>query len=215
MFSRFALSRHWGRMFSSASPQAIPERMNFSCHNKESVKVILADTDKFLGKSVVVGGWVRTGRLANKNTLGFIELSDGSCFSSLQVILPNLANLNDLTATGASLLLRGDIVASPPNKKQKVEMHVKDILHFGPSDRTTYPVSKTALSLEFLRTQTHLRARTNTISAATRVRNTLFNATHEFFQRNGFQHIATPILTASDCEGAGSMFQVRIAGWKR
>ena len=115
-----------------------------------------------------------------------------------------------LTPSYPLLFHTGEIVHCPPGKKQKVELRVKEVLHFGPCNGKTYPISKTALSLDFLRTQAPLRPRTKTILAATRVRNTLFAATHAFFQHNGFLHIATPILTSSDCEGAGAMFSVDV-----
>ena len=178
-------------------------------HNRLLVKHVLQDGASLEDTDIVVGGWVRTGRLANKDTLGFVELNDGSCFMGLQVLLSNMSNLPALTATGASLLLRGQLKRAPPGKKQTHELHASEVLFFGPCNRQEYPISKTALTLEFLRTQTHLRARTNTISAAMRIRNHLCIATHDFFQQQGFTYISTPIITASDCEGAGSMFQVK------
>lgn len=115
----------------------------------------------------------------------------------------------ELTKTGASLLVRGELAATPPEVKQPVELRATEVLHFGPCDPKTYPMAKKKHGMEFLREKAHLRPRTNVIGAVARIRSQLAFATHEFFQRNGFLYVHTPIITASDCEGAGEMFQVR------
>ncbi len=151
---------------------------------------------------------MRTGRIVMKGKAAFLEVNDGSSAPSLQVLMEAGPNLAELTSTGASVMLRGEIVNCPPGKEQVVEMHAKEILHFGACNQKDYPISKTALSPEFLRTKTHLRARTSLMAAVARIRSTLIASTHEFFQQHGFTHVTSPIITGTDCEGGGEMFQV-------
>lgn len=161
------------------------------------------------GQTVVVGGWVRTGREQGKGTFAFLELTDGSCAANLQVIVDaSVYDLSRLTPTGTSVSLSGTLTTPPEGTKQKIELRVHEVLELGPADPTTYPLPKTRLTLEFLRDRLHLRPRTNLISAVSRIRNELAYATHVFFQENGFLYLHTPIITTSDCEGAGEMFQV-------
>ena len=160
---------------------------------------------------VTVKGWVRT-RRDSKAGVSFVHLSDGSSFNPLQVVAPNtLPNYTDevlkLTA-GCALEATGTIVPSPA-KGQPFEMQASAIKVVGwVEDPDTYPIQPKAHSLEFLRDVAHLRPRTNTIAAATRVRHTLAQAIHRFFDENGFLWVNTPIITASDAEGAGALFRV-------
>ncbi len=155
-------------------------------------------------------GWVRTVR-AQKD-LSFIEVNDGSSLSGIQAVVngdvPGREHLDagDIT-TGAAVLIEGTVVESPGGK-QAVEVAVESIKLIGGADASTFPLQKKRHTLEYLRGIAHLRPRTNTIGAVTRVRNQLAYATHTFFQQHGFQYVNTPIVTASDCEGAGEQFQV-------
>ncbi|CAI0543719.1 unnamed protein product, partial [Linum tenue] len=155
-------------------------------------------------------GWVKTGREQGKGTFAFLEVNDGSCPANLQVIVDSaMANLGSLVATGASVKVEGLLVAPPVGKKQRIELRLEKVLHVGPVD-PAYPIPKTQLSLEVLRDHNHihLRPRTNMISAIIRIRDALAFATHSFFHENEFRLIHTPIITTSDCEGAGEMFRV-------
>lgn len=158
---------------------------------------------------IVVGGWVRTGRTADKGAFTFLELNDGSCPHNIQVLVKaEIKNPDEIKSTGVCVVVEGEIKASPEGAKQKIELHATSVLHVGPCDAKTYPMAKAKLGLEFLRDKIHLRVRTNTIASIQRVRNCLAFGTHKFFQTSGFQYVHTPIMTASDCEGAGEMFQV-------
>ncbi|XP_021832091.1 asparagine--tRNA ligase, cytoplasmic 1-like isoform X1 [Prunus avium] len=161
------------------------------------------------GKLARVGGWVKTGRKADKDAFAFLELNDGSCSGNLQVIVEaDKADLGQLVMTGTSLVVDGVLKLPPDGKKQKVELRVEKVIHVGLVDPSKYPLPKTRLPLEFLRDYVHLRPRTNTISAVLRIRDALAYATHTFFHDHGFRYVQTPIITTSDCEGAGEMFQV-------
>ncbi len=163
-----------------------------------------------IGSSFTVMGWVRTKR-ESKGGFSFIELNDGSCMSSLQVIAgENLPNYRDDVAklqTGCSVRVKGTLVSSPA-KGQRVELRAEEIEVLGWADPEQYPLQKKRHSFEFLRTIAHLRPRTNTFGAVARVRNALSFAIHSFFQERGFVYVHTPIITGSDCEGAGEMFRV-------
>lgn len=160
--------------------------------------------------NVTVMGWVRT-RRDSKGGFSFIELNDGSCLNNLQVIADSaLSNYQDeilKLQTGCSIKVTGSVVPSQ-GKGQKMEMQAESIDVIGWADPDTYPLQKKRHSFEFLRTIAHLRPRTNTIGAVTRVRNAMSRAIHNFFQERDFLYIHTPILTGSDCEGAGDMFRV-------
>lgn len=162
-----------------------------------------------VGQTVNVKGWVRTVR--NQKTFSFIELNDGSTLSNFQIIAdPKLANYDKLInelSTGVSISAEGTLAESP-GKNQELELQATKVEIIGKCDPETYPMQKKRHTFEFLRSIAHLRPRTNTIGAVTRVRNQLAFATHQFFQQRGFLYIHTPIITASDCEGAGAMFQV-------
>ncbi|KAK1277832.1 Asparagine--tRNA ligase, cytoplasmic 1 [Acorus gramineus] len=177
-----------------------------------------------VGSKVTVGGMVKTGREQGKGSFAFLELNDGSYLDSLQVIVDSsVADLGRLVPTGTSVLVEGELKKTPDGTKQPVELRVQRVLDVGSVDPSKYPIPKTKLTLEFLRDFVHLRARTNTfngscqspssvllsqISAVTRIRDELAFATHTFFRENGFRYVHTPIITTSDCEGAGEMFQV-------
>ena len=160
------------------------------------------------GQSVTLCGWAKTIRDSKK--IGFIELTDGSCFKSLQVVFQadKLENYTEIAKAGTytSLEVKGRIVLTP-QAKQPFEVNADEITILGncPSD---YPLQKKRHSVEFLRTMPHLRPRTNTFSAAFRVRSAAAYAIHRFFQEQGFVYVHTPIFTGSDCEGAGEMFRV-------
>lgn len=164
------------------------------------------------GQEFLVKGWVRTKR--DLKNLVFIELNDGSCFKSIQCTFDRTNDLDAATlsileeiGTGASASIRGTLTESPA-AGQAVEITAKEIVYFGTAESDSYPLQKKRHSFEFLREIAHLRARTNTFAAVARIRSRLSFAVHEFFYQNGFQYIHTPIITASDCEGAGAMFQV-------
>ncbi|CAL1414221.1 unnamed protein product [Linum trigynum] len=161
------------------------------------------------GQRIRVLGWVKTGREQGKGKFAFLEVNDGSCPANLQVIVDSgKAKLGSLVATGTSVKVEGLLVAPPVGTKQRIELLVEEVLHVGPVDLAQYPIPKTMLSLKFLRDFIHLRPRTNRISAIIRIRDALAFATHSFFHENEFRLIHTPIITTSDCEGAGEMFQV-------
>ncbi|XP_020114036.1 asparagine--tRNA ligase, cytoplasmic 1-like [Ananas comosus] len=167
-----------------------------------------AAAEELVGRRVVVGGWVKTGREQGKGTFAFLELNDGSCLANLQVIVDAKVHpLSELVPTGTCVLVEGELKKPPEGTKQRIELRVDKVLALGPVD-SKYPLPKTRLTLENLREVVHLRARTNTISAVARIRDELAYGTHTFFRKNGFRYVHTPIITTSDCEGAGEMFQV-------
>lgn len=156
---------------------------------------------------IIARGWVRTKR--DSKACSFLEISDGSCFKGLQVVvdanLPS-ASLLPRILTGASVEVSGDLIASPA-AGQKWEMQAKELRILGEAD-ATYPLQKKGHTPEFLRTIAHLRPRTNLFGSVFRVRSKMAFAIHRFFQERGFFYVHTPIITSSDCEGAGEMFQV-------
>ncbi len=160
--------------------------------------------------NVTVKGWVRT-RRDSKNNFSFIELNDGSCMKNLQIVVDGAipgyeATIGDVT-TGASISVDGMLKESP-GKGQRIELHATALTILGVADAATFPLQKKGHSMEFLREIAHLRPRTNTFGAVARVRNCISRSIHNFFQSRGFLYINTPIITTSDCEGAGEMFQV-------
>jgi len=202
------------RLRTASKQEDVPEgRTPFS--NRTTLKEILAREDQGVGlvnHSFIVSGWVRTIRLAQKNTIAFVSLNDGSSSRSLQIVVdsdvPGFSDLEKTDAnTGASIWAKGRLVASK-GKGQKVEMLATKVMLLGGSDPTTYPLAPKEHTMEHLRDVAHLRCRTATISAVARIRNALAFATHTFFQEKGFLYLHTPIITASDCEGAGEMFQI-------
>lgn len=159
---------------------------------------------------VTFAGWIRT-RRDSKGGFSFLEINDGSCFANLQVIidqtLPNYATELTRLHPGSSVAVSGRLIASS-GSKQAVEVKAETVRVLGFCDPETYPLGKQRINLDRLREIAHLRARTNTFGAVARVRNVLADEVHRFFQSRGFLYLHTPIITASDCEGAGAMFQV-------
>ena len=172
------------------------------------IAAIFADQETLGGKEITVCGWART--IRDMKTFGFIELNDGSCFKNLQVVMSaeELDNYKEIASqnVGAALIVRGTVVLTP-EAKQPLEVKATSIEVEGKSS-PDYPLQKKRHSVEFLRTIQHLRPRTNLFSATFRVRSVAAYAVHEFFQERGFVYVHTPIITGSDCEGAGEMFQV-------
>ncbi|MCG3181742.1 MAG: Asparagine--tRNA ligase [Phycisphaerae bacterium] len=165
-----------------------------------------------VGTELTVAGWVRTARHhAGTNPITFVMLNDGSCMAALQVVAtPELANYEDIVlklSPGCSVVVTGRLVESQ-GKGQKVELAAASLRQFGSADAEHYPIQAQRHSFEFLRTIAHLRPRTNTFGAVARVRNAICAIIHEFFQKRGFLYVHTPIITASDCEGAGELFRV-------
>ena len=169
---------------------------------------LLNDGESLVGKKVDVKGWVRT-RRGNKN-VQFVALNDGSTIKNLQIVF-DLANFSeeDLKpiTTGASIHVQGELVASQ-GKGQSVEILAQELEIYGTASVEDYPLQKKGHTLEFLREKAHLRPRTNTFGAVLRIRHALAFAVHKFFNDKGFYYFHTPLITASDCEGAGAMFQV-------
>ena len=175
---------------------------------KTVIKSLFRDMENYGGKEVTVSGWVRTVRASN--AFGFIELNDGSFFNSIQVVIESdkLSNYNELAKlnVGASLTVTG-VLELTPGAKQPMEIKASEVIIEGVST-PDYPLQKKRHSFEYLRTISHLRPRTNTFAAVFRVRSLIAYAIHQFFQERGFVYVHTPIITGSDCEGAGEMFRV-------
>ena len=173
-----------------------------------TVKSIYRSTAEYANKEVTLGGWIRTMRVS-KN-FGFIELNDGSFFKNIQIVFEadKLANYDEISKqnVGAALIVKGLLVETP-EAKQPFEVKATEITVEGTST-SDYPLQKKRHSVEFLREIAYLRPRTNLFSATFRVRSLIAMAIHEFFQNKGFVYAHTPIITGSDCEGAGEMFRV-------
>jgi len=171
------------------------------------VKSIYKDYKSYLNKDVKLGGWIKSVR--DSKTFGFIVLSDGTFFKTIQVVfddqLENFAEVVKLTI-GSSVIVNGRVVESP-GAKQDFEIKAESIEIVGPAD-ADFPIQKKRHSFEYLRTIAHLRPRTNTYTAVFRIRSLVAYAIHKFFVDRGFVYVHTPIITGSDCEGAGEMFQV-------
>ena len=163
-----------------------------------------------IGQEVEVRGWVRT-RRDSKKDFSFVELNDGSCLANLQVVIdaavPDFERTIQDVTTGASVAIMG-VLRESPGKGQRIELQATSLKVLGTADPQSYPLQKKRHSFEFLREIAHLRPRTNTFGAIARVRNALAVSIHHFFQSRGFVYIQTPVITTSDCEGAGEMFQV-------
>jgi len=166
-------------------------------------------TTNDIGKEITIKGWVRTVR--DQKSFAFVNVNDGSKLSGLQVVMnADMQNYEEIVknlTTGTSISVTGNLVQSP-GKNQAFELQATNIEVIGTCDAETYPLQKKQHTFEFLRTIAHLRPRTNTIGAVSRVRSALSYATHKFFQERGFLYVHTPIITGSDCEGAGQMFRV-------
>ena len=175
---------------------------------RTKIAQIFADQEQFGGKEITVCGWART--IRDMKSFGFVELNDGSCFKNLQVVLDAnvLDNYKEIAGqnVGAALIVTGTVVLTP-EAKQPLEIKAAKIQVEGTST-PDYPLQKKRHSVEYLRTIQHLRPRTNLFSATFRVRSVAAHAIHCFFQDRGFVYAQTPLITASDCEGAGEMFQV-------
>ncbi len=175
----------------------------------KEIKFPKSGSSTLVGQEITIKGWVRTVR--NQKTFTFIEINDGSTLSNFQIIanptIPDYTNIVNQVTTGVSLSATGKIVESP-GEGQSIEMQATQITILGKCNPEVYPLQKKRHTFEFLRSIAHLRPRTNTIGAVTRVRNALAFATHQFFQEKHFLYVHTPIITGSDCEGAGKMFQV-------
>ena len=172
-----------------------------------TVKEIYKERERFLDQKVSVGGWVRSVR--GSKAFGFIVLHDGSCFDTLQIVyhdtMENFAEISKLNV-GAAIIVTGTLVATP-EAKQPFEIQADEVQVEGAS-APDYPLQKKRHTMEYLRTMTHLRPRTNTFQAVFRVRSLCAYAIHKFFQEIGFVYVHTPLITGSDCEGAGEMFRV-------
>ena len=175
---------------------------------RQHIAGIYASPETFGGQTMTVCGWART--IRDMKNFGFIELNDGSCFKSLQVVLERgkLENYDEIARqnVGAAFIVHGELVLTP-DAKQPFELKADSITVEGAS-APDYPLQKKRHSVEFLRTIQHLRPRTNLFSATFRVRSVAAQAVHTFFQDRGFVYVQTPIITGSDCEGAGEMFRV-------
>ena len=171
------------------------------------VKSLYRNTSEYLNKEVSITGWIRT--LRASNAFGFIEINDGSFFKNIQVVFDNnLSNFKEISKLpiSSSLKVVGTLVETP-NAKQPFEIQAKEVIIEGMSD-SDYPLQKKRHTFEYLRTIAHLRPRSNAFSAVFRVRSVAAYAIHKFFQDKGFVYTNTPLLTGSDCEGAGEMFKV-------
>ena len=172
-----------------------------------NIRDLFRDKEKYLGNKVTVGGWVRSVR--DSKTFGFIVVNDGTFFEPLQVVyhdtMENFAQISRLNV-GAAIIVTGTLIATP-DAKQPFEIQADSIEVEGEST-PDYPLQKKRHSMEYLRTITHLRPRTNTFQAVFRVRSLIAYAIHQFFQERNFVYVHTPLITGSDCEGAGEMFQV-------
>ena len=173
-----------------------------------TIKEIFTDAESFAGKEITVAGWARTIRASN--AFGFIELNDGSYFSNLQVVFEDskLDNYKEIAKqnVGCSLVIKGKIELTPA-AKQPFELKA-DVIEIEGASTPDYPLQKKRHTFEYLRTIAHLRPRSNTFNAVFRVRSVAAFALHKFFNENGFVYVHTPLITGSDCEGAGEMFRV-------
>ena len=171
------------------------------------IRDLYREKEKFAGTQVTVGGWIRS--IRDSKTFGFIVVNDGTFFEPLQIVysdkLDNFEQISKLNV-GSAIIVKGTIVATP-DAKQPFEMQAEEVFVEGPST-ADYPLQKKRHSFEYLRTISHLRPRTNTFQAVFRVRSLIAYAIHTFFMERGFVYVHTPLITGSDCEGAGEMFQV-------
>ena len=172
-----------------------------------TVREIYKDRESYYDREIQVGGWIRS--IRDSKAFGFIVLNDGSCFETLQIVyhdtMDNFAEISKLNV-GAAILVKGTLVATP-EAKQPFEIQAEEVAVEGLSS-ADYPLQKKRHTFEYLRTITHLRPRTNTFQAVFRVRSLIAYAIHQYFQEQGFVYVHTPLITGSDCEGAGEMFQV-------
>jgi asparaginyl-tRNA synthetase len=172
-----------------------------------TIRELYREKEQYIGKKITVGGWVRS--IRDSKTFGFIVLNDGTFFETLQIVysdkLDNFSEISKLNV-GSAIVIEGVLVATP-EAKQPFEIQAEDIMVEGTST-SEYPLQKKRHTLEYLRTMTHLRPRTNTFQAVFRVRSLIAYAIHKFFQERNFIYVHTPLITGSDAEGAGEMFRV-------
>ena len=174
---------------------------------KIDVKDVMNDLEKYMGKKVVIDGWVRNHR--KQKEFGFIDFSDGTCFKTIQLVYDNKLNdFEDITKIkiGSSLEVEGEVIKSQ-GSGQDFEIKVNNIKVIGECP-DEYPIQPKRHTREFLREQAYLRPRTNLFNAVFRVRSVAAYAIHKYFQEKGYVYFHAPLITASDCEGAGQMFQV-------
>ncbi|MEG1973290.1 MAG: amino acid--tRNA ligase-related protein, partial [Oscillospiraceae bacterium] len=174
---------------------------------RTDISLIYANPADFTEGIITVCGWVKT--LRHSGAIAFLEISDGSCHGGIQAVInDSLNNFDEIVHqnVGAALIIKGNLILTP-NAKQAFELHASEISVEGTS-APDYPLQKKRHSLEYLRTISHLRSRTNTFSAVFKVRSVAAFAIHKFFNERGFIYAHTPLITASDCEGAGEMFRV-------
>lgn len=194
-----------------AEKEEITNKYAPSLRKRVTIAKLMNEADSFIGQFIGVGGWSRTVRTGGGGKFAFIKLYDGTSGNELQVVVdsscPGFTEAVKDNGVGCAMFVIGEIVPSL-GKEQKVEMKATEIRVLGPSDPATYPLAGKGLSLEYLRTVGHFRPRTVVLGAVTRVRNALAMGTHVYFQEQGYQYIHTPLITASDCEGGGEMFQV-------
>ena len=172
-----------------------------------SIKDLYRNREQYLNQEITIGGWLRSKR--DSKTFGFLVVNDGTFFEPLQVVYSDtLSNFADITKlnVGAALIVKGTLVPTP-QAKQPFEVQASEVQIEGAS-APDYPLQKKRHSFEYLRTISHLRPRTNTFQAVFRVRSLIAYAIHKFFQERDFVYVHTPLITGSDCEGAGEMFQV-------
>lgn len=173
----------------------------------EDIKSILSN-EEYVGKNVTICGWIKT--IRRSKNISFVEINDGTSLENLQLVVDNLNEKNkeffEHMNVGSSMAAKGNVVASI-NRNQKVELNVEETMLFGECSKD-YPIQKKKQNMEFLREIPHLRAMTNTFNALFRIRNCLSKAIHDYFQEHNFTYVHTPIITGSDCEGAGKMFRV-------
>jgi asparaginyl-tRNA synthetase len=172
-----------------------------------TIRELYKEKEKYLGKEISIGGWVRS--IRDSKTFGFVVVNDGTFFETLQIVysdkLVNFAEISKLNV-GAAIIVKGQLVATP-NAKQPFEIQAEEVTVEGTST-ADYPLQKKRHSMEYLRTIAHLRPRTNTFQAVFRVRSLIAYAIHQYFQERDFVYVHTPLITGSDCEGAGEMFRV-------
>ncbi len=175
---------------------------------RDLIRQLYADMQSYDGKTVTLGGWARS--IRDSKAFGFIDLNDGSCFKGVQVVFERekIANYDEIAKqnVGAALVITGTVVLTPENK-QPFEIKATEVLVEGTST-PDYPLQKKRHTVEYLREQAYLRPRTNLFSAVFRVRSEVAYAIHSFFHNRGFVYVHTPLITGSDCEGAGEMFRV-------
>ncbi len=210
-FSEISIKIHFAsckfRRFSVYLAYIFSKREGFIPMDLISVRELFKNTSAYAGKEVTVGGWVRSVRASKQ--FGFIVLNDGTFFTPVQVVYHDtMANFNEISKVnvGAALIVKGEVLLTP-DARQPFEIQAAEVTVEGPST-SDYPMQKKRHTVEFLRTMPHLRPRTNMFQAVFRVRSLAAYAIHKFFQERDFVYVHTPLITGSDCEGAGEMFQV-------